>query len=46
MADRQRSKLEIWLDKYNHIMELVRTIVGLASLVASTLVLLKVFGII
>lgn len=41
-----RDGFEIWVDKHNHKMELVRTLAGLMSLIMSSVVMLKVFGII
>lgn len=37
------SPLERWLDKHNHTMELIRTIVGVLSVTTSTVVLLRLF---
>jgi hypothetical protein len=44
MEDNHRDKLERWLDRHNHELELIRTILNLASLIIGTLVLLRVFG--
>jgi hypothetical protein len=42
---RLRDSLEIWVDKHNHKMELVRTFTSIIGLVISSIVLLRVFGI-
>ena len=41
-----RDRFEIWVDRHNHKMELIRTLAGLMSLVVSSVVMLKVFGLI
>lgn len=41
-----RDSFEIWVDRHNHKMELIRTLAGLMSLVISSVVMLKVFGLI
>lgn len=41
-----RDNLEIWVDKHNHKLELMRTCTSLTAAVSSFLVLLKVFKII
>lgn len=41
-----RDEFEIWVDKHNHKMELVRTLTSVLGLVVSSVVLLRVFGII
>lgn len=40
-----RDSVEIWVDRHNHKLELLRTFTSLIAASASTLVLLKVFGI-
>lgn len=40
-----RDGLEIWVDKHNHKMELVRTLTSILGLIVSSVVLLRVFGI-
>jgi len=40
-----RDKVELWVDYHNHKMELVRTMTSIISLGVSTVVLLRVFGI-
>lgn len=40
-----RDCVEIWVDRHNHKLELLRTCTSLVAASASTLVLLKVFGI-
>ena len=41
---KKRNKLERWIDKYNHTLELVRTITGLTLLILQLLVLYKLFN--
>ncbi len=40
---RLRDEMEIWVDKHNHKMELIRTITSIMGLVVSSIVLLRVF---
>jgi hypothetical protein len=40
----QRSYLELWLDKHNHKMELIRTFGSLIAAITGLLVFVKVFG--
>lgn len=40
-----RDNFEVWVDYHNHKMELIRTITSIISLIVSTVVLLRVFGI-
>jgi hypothetical protein len=40
---KKRNKLERKLDEYNHIMELIRTILPIILLVMQTIILLKIF---
>jgi hypothetical protein len=42
---RLRDNLEIWVDRHNHKLELVRTLTSILGLVVSSVVLLRVFGI-
>ena len=42
---RLRDGLEIWVDKHNHKMELIRTLTSIMGLIVSSIVLLRVFGI-
>jgi len=42
--ENHRDKLERWLDRHNHTLELVRTVLNLLTAIISTLVLLRVFG--
>ena len=46
MPRRKRCKFELWVDKYNHILELVRTVFNLFAFGATLLVLLRVYGVI
>lgn len=41
---RFRDEFEIWVDRHNHKMELVRTVTSILGLVVSSVVLLRVFG--
>lgn len=41
-----RDNFELWVDRHNHKMELIRTLVGLMGLIVSSIVMLKVFDII
>lgn len=40
----ERDKIEAWLDKHNHLMELIRTVTSGLGAVFSFIVLLKIFG--
>lgn len=42
---RLRDEFEIWVDRHNHKMEFLRTVTGLLNLVVSSVVLLRVFGV-
>lgn len=56
LTEKQRKKLlakgklrdpfEIWVDHHNHKLEIIRTISSLTGATVSSLVLLKVFGVI
>jgi hypothetical protein len=41
---KKRNKLERKLDEYNHIMELIRTILPIVLLIMQTIILIKVFN--
>jgi len=41
-----RDGFELWVDRHNHKMELVRTLTSVMGLVISSIVMLKVFGMI
>ena len=43
MKDLKKSKLELALDKCNHTMELVRTIVPILILIIQVIILVKLF---
>jgi hypothetical protein len=43
---KKHDRVEDWLGKHNRKFELLRTITGIISAVASTIVLLKLFGMI
>ena len=42
--EEDRNKFELWVDKYNHTLELIRTIVQILVLVAQVVVLWKLFS--
>lgn len=42
---RLRDEFEIWVDRHNHKMEFLRTLTGLLNLMVSSVVLLRVFGV-
>jgi len=44
MNNNDRNKFELWLDKYNHTLELIRTVVQILVLVAQAVVLWKLFS--
>jgi len=39
-----RDHVEIWVDRHNHKLELLRTFTSFTAAICSTLVLMKVFG--
>lgn len=39
-----RDNVEIWVDKHNHKMELVRTVTGILNVLMSGIIILRVFG--
>lgn len=41
-----RDEFELWVDKHNHKFELIRTLTSVVGLVISSIVMMKVFGII
>jgi hypothetical protein len=43
---RLRDTIEIWVDKHNHKLELLRTLTSLIAASCSSIVLLKIFGLI
>lgn len=43
---RLRDGFELWVDRHNHKMELIRTLTSIMGLVVSSIVLLRVFGLI
>lgn len=43
---RLRDGFELWVDRHNHKMELIRTLTSIMGLVVSSVVLLRVFGLI
>jgi hypothetical protein len=42
---RLRDHVEIWVDRHNHKLELLRTFTSLVAATCSSIVLLKIFGI-
>jgi len=42
---RLRDGFELWVDRHNHKMELVRTVTSILGLIVSSVVLLGVFGV-
>ena len=40
-----RDRVELWVDRHNHKLELIRTCNGLIGIALSSIILLKVFGI-
>lgn len=44
MIEIKRNKIEKWLDKYNHIMELVRTLAAITILILQVFIFIKLFG--
>lgn len=45
-AGKLRDKIEIWVDKHNHKMELVRTLTSIVGVILSCIIMLKVFRVI
>lgn len=41
-----RDNFELWVDKHNHKFELIRTLTSVFGLIVSSIVMLKVFGLI
>lgn len=41
-----RDSFELWVDKHNHKFELIRTLTSVFGLIISSIVMLKVFGLI
>lgn len=41
-----RDNLEIWIDKHNHKMEMLRTINSIVNIIISSIIFLRVFGVI
>lgn len=41
-----RDGFELWVDRHNHKFELIRTVTSIIGLVMSSVIMLKVFGII
>ena len=43
-AGKLRDSFEIWVDKHNHKLEMVRTITGIIGIILSCIIILKVFN--
>ena len=41
-----RDSFELWVDRHNHKFELIRTVTSIIGLIMSSVIMLKVFGII
>ena len=41
---KERNKIEIWLNRYNHIMELIRTLAAIMVLILQIIILYPIFG--
>lgn len=41
-----RDGFELWVDRHNHKFELIRTITSIIGLIMSSIIMLKVFGVI
>jgi hypothetical protein len=46
MSKKKRGQIEIWLDKHNHKMELMRTMFSFIAAITGIFVFLKVFNVI
>ena len=40
-----RDSVELWVDRHNHKLELVRTLNGFIGIILSSIIMLKVFGV-
>lgn len=40
-----RDSFELWVDKHNHKFELIRTLTSIVGLVMSSIIMMKVFGV-
>lgn len=40
-----RDRVELWVDRHNHKLELVRTLNGFIGIILSSIIMLKVFGV-
>tara|TARA_B100000424_G_scaffold271283_1_gene273380 strand:- start:2806 stop:2979 length:174 start_codon:yes stop_codon:yes gene_type:complete len=40
----KRNKIEIWLDKYNHIMEFIRTLLAVTTVLLQLYIITKLTG--
>ena len=41
---KERNKIEIWLNRYNHIMELIRTLAAITVLILQVIILYYIFS--
>ena len=41
---KERNKIEIWLNSYNHIMELIRTLAAITVLILQVIILYYIFS--
>ena len=41
-----RDAFELWVDKHNHKFELIRTLTSIIGLIMSSVIMMKVFGVI
>ncbi len=41
---KDRNKFELWLDRHNHTMELMRTVVAFVVLIMQIIILIKIAG--
>ena len=41
---KNRNKIEQWLDRHNHTMELIRTLAGITVLILQIVILLRIFN--
>lgn len=42
--NKEQSDLEVWLDNHNHTLAFIRTIMSVIGITISTVILLRVFG--
>ncbi|MDP6790256.1 MAG: hypothetical protein QF845_06990 [Candidatus Marinimicrobia bacterium] len=44
MSSNKRNKFELWLDRHNHTMELMRTLIAFVVLAMQIIILMKIAG--